>query len=384
MADLLDGLPIPAFIKNTDGAYEHANRAFLEWFEFGVEPVDGKTDRQLMPTDLASLIMAGDREILSGAAATREELNVVLASGAARTIDLIRFPLHSGGALYGVAGLVIDTTVHTVDKLTMSEKMHQAELADRSKSEFLANMSHELRTPLNAIIGFSEIIKTEMMGPIEQASYVEYSSDIHASATHLLGLINDILDLSKIEAGSEELAEEAVLLPDLVEAVVVLIKSRAHNSGVRLKTDIPANPPTLIVDKRKVKQILVNLLTNAIKFTPQEGMVTLRADGDANTGDFLFQVIDTGIGMAEEDIPKALSPFSQLDRQLSRKHEGTGLGLPLTKRMVEMHFGTLTIVSALGEGTTITVRFPASRVSYPDQASAEPVLPAGESVFGDT
>lgn len=382
--EIIEGLPVPAFIKNAEGVYELTNSAFSQWFELAGQEVIGKTDRALMPTDLGSFMIAGDREVFRFNKASREVLDVVLPSGAARTVDLIRFPLQLGQNRKGVAGLVIDTTAHTLDKLNLSESIHQAELANRSKSEFLANMSHELRTPLNAIIGFSEMIKTEMMGPIGQPSYAEYGGDIYESATHLLGLINDILDLSKIEAGSEELAEEAVLLPDLISAVITLVKSRAHKGGIRLTTDIVDPGPVFYVDKRKVKQILVNLLTNAIKFTPQGGQVTLRALGDDSTGDFVFQVIDTGVGMAEEDIPRALSPFSQLDRQLSRKHEGTGLGLPLTKRMVEMHFGSLKVVSSIGEGTTIIVQFPATRVSWPDQESPTPGVAGAEPVFGNT
>lgn len=377
-------MPMPAYLKDSNGVYRLANAAFSDCFEVDSSKVVGATDRDILPSDLATLIIAGDREVLRDGKPATEALAISLPSGTERSIDLIRFTLMQGEGSACLAGIVVDTTAHTLAKRELRESQRQAELGNRSKSEFLANMSHELRTPLNAIIGFSEIIKTEMLGPIGQPSYIEYGTDINESAMHLLGLINDILDLSKIEAGSEELAEETVTIPDLVDAVIMLVKTRAHNSGIKLVTETPDDPPVLIADKRKVKQVLVNLLTNAIKFTPKGGQVILRTAGDDRTGDLMFQVIDTGVGMAEEDIPRALNPFSQLDRQLSRKHEGTGLGLPLAKRMVEMHFGTLAIVSAIGEGTTITVRFPATRVSWPEQQVSDPEPAQAASVFGNS
>jgi signal transduction histidine kinase len=251
-------------------------------------------------------------------------------------------------------------TVQDRDVQLTSAK-EQAELADRTKSEFLANMSHELRTPLNAIIGFSEIIKDEAFGPVGKTRYRDYAEDIHDSGQHLLDLINDILDLSKVESGTDELREENVDIQEFVGSVMALVKGRATKGGIELETVLEDGLPTLRVDKRKLKQILVNLLTNAIKFTLAGGKVTLRAWCCAEDG-HIFQVVDTGIGIALEDIPKALAPFQQIDSSLNRKFEGTGLGLPLTKCLVELHGGSLDLQSQVGVGTTVTARFPAQRI----------------------
>ena len=241
------------------------------------------------------------------------------------------------------------------------EARDQAESANRAKSEFLANMSHELRTPLNAIIGFSELTKNEMFGPVGNSTYLEYARDINGAGHHLLDLINDILDLCKIESGAGELQEEDVIVRHTVRSVLTLVKERAREGGVELVLEAPDDLPTLWADERKLKQILVNLLSNGIKFTNAGGRVVLKI-WCRKDGGYVFQVIDTGIGIALEDIPTALAPFQQVDSDLNRKYEGTGLGLPLTKALVEMHGGSLDLQSEVGVGTTVTVRFPTERI----------------------
>jgi signal transduction histidine kinase len=241
-----------------------------------------------------------------------------------------------------------------------------AENASRSKSDFLAQMSHELRTPLNAVIGFSEIIKDALLGdnPEKSAQYRAYASDIHTSGRHLLSLINDILDMSKIEAGKLELAEERVDVQQCIEASLLLVRERARQSGIALSVAIPANLPPLRADLRKMKQILINLLSNAVKFTKRDGRVTIEAFVE-ESGEFVLRVADTGIGIRPEDIDKALEPFGQVDDRLARSYEGTGLGLTLTKSLVELHGGRLEIASRCDEpptGTTVTAIFPARRV----------------------
>lgn len=251
------------------------------------------------------------------------------------------------------------------DLVRLADDLHvardEANTANRAKSEFLAAMSHELRTPLNAIMGFSEIIENEMLGPMGNAKYLDYVTDIHGSAQHLLELINDILDLSKIESGSDELLEAYVEVPEIVQSVLKLVKQRAHEHGVGLELDVPDALEMLCVDKRKLKQILVNLLANAVKFTDAGGKVALKVWCDTTSG-FVFEIADTGIGMAPEDIPKALSKFGQIGSDTGRRQEGTGLGLPLSRALVEQHGGSLELVSAVGVGTTVTVRLPAGRV----------------------
>jgi two-component system cell cycle sensor histidine kinase PleC len=237
----------------------------------------------------------------------------------------------------------------------------EAQAANRAKSEFLAAMSHELRTPLNAIIGFSEIIKNESFGPVGGSRYCDYAKDINDSGQHLLDLINDILDLSKIESGMDELYEEPIDVPNIIDSVLRLVRQRANQRKIAFELDVADRPPLLVADERKLKQILVNLLTNAVKFTDEGGKIGVKVWCHPKSG-FVFQISDTGIGIAPENIPKALSQFGQVDSDLSRQYEGTGLGLPLTKALVESHGGCLDLQSEVGVGTTVTVRFPATRI----------------------
>ncbi|HUN45321.1 MAG TPA: PAS-domain containing protein [Stellaceae bacterium] len=239
----------------------------------------------------------------------------------------------------------------------------EAELASRSKTEFLANMSHELRTPLNAVIGFSDVLIGEIFGPLGDARYRDYAHDIRDSGNHLLNLINDVLDVAKIEFGRIELSEEEVPLGEVIGSCVRLMRERADAAGVGLTAEVPADLPTLRADVRRMKQVLLNLLSNAVKFTPSGGEVTVAASVDE--GGLVLSVKDTGIGMAAEDLAIALQPFGQIDSRLARKYQGTGLGLPLTKAMVELHGGRLELISASGQGTTARVHLPADRVLKP-------------------
>jgi len=234
-----------------------------------------------------------------------------------------------------------------------------AEFANRTKTEFLANMSHELRTPLNAILGFSEVIRDGMFGPVD-AKYAEYARDIHHSGTHLLEIINDVLDLSKLEAGKLDLRESDVSVAQLAEQCLIFVRSKADAGKVRLVNNVPRNLPLLRADARAVKQVILNLLSNAVKFTPEDGEVTIAA---ANSGAGLsVGVTDTGIGMTQEQMKIALSPFGQVDSKLARKHDGTGLGLPICRSLMELHGGTLVLTSEPNRGTTMTAKFPRSRV----------------------
>ncbi len=239
--------------------------------------------------------------------------------------------------------------------------VEQAELANRAKSEFLAMMSHELRTPLNAVIGFADVMKDELFGPLGSDHYRDYSADIRASGEHLLNLINDILDLSKIEAKSFELHEESLDVAKAWDSVQTILREKIATAGLRVQARIPKRLPLLRADERAFRQILINLLSNAVKFTPAGGTVTIGAQIDGE-GRFVLQVADSGIGIAQEDLEAVFEPFKQVDGSLARKYEGTGLGLPLCKRLVELHGGRLAIESEPGTGTTVTILFGAQRI----------------------
>ncbi len=241
------------------------------------------------------------------------------------------------------------------------EARHRAEAANVAKSRFLATMSHELRTPLNAILGFSEVMQEELMGPLNNPQYKEYVGNIHDSGRHLLHLINEILDLSRIEAGRYELHEEAVRLADVVDDCRRLLKLKADGKGLTIEQDIAPNLPQLWVDERAVRQIVLNLLSNAVKFTPRGGRITLVVAPTPQGGQALT-VRDTGPGIPKDEIPKVLQAFGQGSLAHETAEGGTGLGLPIVQNLIALHGGTFDLQSELRKGTQASVHFPAARV----------------------
>ena len=236
----------------------------------------------------------------------------------------------------------------------------RAEQASRAKSEFLATMSHELRTPLNAIIGFSDVQRQELFGPLGHPRYREYANDIHASGMHLLDLITSILDISKAEAGKLEVVPITLDPRPVLDSAVPLVRGAAEAKRIRLSVEAPRTPFTCQADPRALKQIFLNLLSNAVKFTPEGGTVAVRLR-DLVDGDIEFTVRDTGIGIASADLPRLMKPFEQASRGYSQRNGGTGLGLPLVDALVRLHDGTLHVDSAVGKGTTMIVRLPSPR-----------------------
>jgi signal transduction histidine kinase len=237
----------------------------------------------------------------------------------------------------------------------IADKSRQLEAASRHKSEFLANMSHELRTPLNAVIGFSEVLLQRMFGALNDKQD-EYLKDIYASGQHLLSLINDILDLSKIEAGRMELVPAPFHLPTALENAVTLVKERAARHGIALHLDVDPRLDQVVADERKVKQVLLNLLSNAVKFTPEGGRISVKAG--LTDGAVEIVVIDTGIGIASEDQAAIFEEFRQVGSDDARKQEGTGLGLTLAKKFIELHGGRIWVRSEVGLGSTFTFTLP--------------------------
>ncbi len=270
------------------------------------------------------------------------------------------------GAPVRVTGANVDIDDHVNAEKDMLAAKENAEVANRAKTEFLANMSHELRTPLNSIIGFSDILVSESFGPVGKPEYRDYARDINASGHHLLSLINDILDVSRIETESLTLSEHRMDVIQTVKSCHRLVVERAEKAGLRLKLDVPNDlNAALFADERRVKQILINLLSNAVKFTDKGGTVSLSAKLDEKDR-FSLVVEDTGIGIAPEDIEAAMTTFGQVDATFARNYEGAGLGLPLSKRLAELHGGELILRSAPGMGTAVTVVFPAFRTQHLD------------------
>ncbi len=259
------------------------------------------------------------------------------------------------------------TSLRDVTKTKEAEKAlvtarDAAQMANRVKSEFLANMSHELRTPLNAVLGFSDIMEQELLGPLGTPRYKTFAHDIQVSARHLLDIINDILDISRVEAGTMDLYETIFDPVSVARSSLRLLEARALKTHCTLVLDLPDESlPAVVGDQRRIKQILLNLLSNAVKFTPEGGKVTLTLRQNPDES-LLFRVTDTGIGMSPQDIQKAMTPFMQVDSGMNRRQEGTGLGLPLAQSMIEMHGGTMTVESEPGKGTSVGFFLPAERV----------------------
>lgn len=267
---------------------------------------------------------------------------------------------------------------------TLRNAKEEAELASRTKSEFLANMSHELRTPLNAILGFSEILSNEMFGPLGVPQYKDYVTDIKESGAHLLGLINEILDVSKADAGKLELRENKTNILSIIQDTVRILRQKAIDDHIKVDIISDQKIPLIWGDERRLKQIILNLISNAIKFTPENGHIHIVTALCDKTG-LSIEIQDNGIGIPKQDISRILQPFTQIDSKLARKYNGTGLGLPLAKTMIELHQGTLHIDSTLGKGTTVTITLPPERLiqtkisnSSTEESSSPPPLEVDE------
>jgi signal transduction histidine kinase len=273
-----------------------------------------------------------------------------------RTLQIRRRAMPNGA----VISIYSDVTDIQASERRLIEARSQAEAANRAKGDFLANMSHELRTPLNAIIGFSEVISNQLFGPIANQKYLEYIKDIHTSSLHLLSIINDVLDMSKIEAGKVELAKEVVQLQNVITEVMRMVHERARSRDIEMTAQLSDESVEIWGDERSMKQIFLNLLSNAIKFSKDGGQIYVRIV--ANQSDTaVMEIEDHGIGMSEEEQERALQPFGQAKPVTTRKYGGTGLGLPITKGLVEAHGGTLTIDSRAGYGTLVRIVLPRER-----------------------
>ena len=358
---VIDAVPVRVSATDKDGRFVFANESFARAIGRPVQAMIGRTPKELRPGADSDAATEMDRRLIAREirpapfeASVRDlggEERVLLVNKAVLDDDVGRAML--------VVTVSLDITDRKRAELAVLAAKEDAELANHSKTEFLANMSHELRTPLNAIIGFSQLMADEVLGPLGNSKYSGYARDICNSAEHLLGIINDILDVSKLEAGKLEIEEEIVDLSQIVRNLLHFVADRAGALEVAIDTEIARDLPRLRVDQRKLKQVLLNLVTNALKFSHPGGRVLLQARNAG--GAVVIDVIDRGIGMDEAEIATAVTRFGQVASTWNRKHAGTGLGLPLAIGLVELHGGTLEIKSRKGEGTTVTVSFPAER-----------------------
>lgn len=366
LSQTVEQSPDMMFITNTSGIIEYANEKFFKVTGYMPEEVYGQTPRilnsgktpQSVYEDLWKTIKAG--KVWQGEIEDRSKDGTIFWSNA--TISPLR---SKDGDITHYFSSHENIDDRKEAEAQMKQAKEQAVIANRAKSDLMANMSHELRTPLNAIIGFSATMQGETFGSVGSDKNREYLNDIHYSGLHLLELINDILDVSAIEADALELYEENISISKVTDAAVRLIRPRAEKGLVSVTSSIDKEIPHIFADERRVKQVLLNLLSNAVKFTAEGGEVSINAwlnDDDA----LCIAVSDSGIGMSEEEIDLALSTFGQVDSGLDRKHEGTGLGLPLTVRLMELHGGSLKVKSEKGKGSLITVTFPKARIVTSD------------------
>ena len=341
--------------RAADGRFEFVNPAVTSLMGYNPDELIGKTSEELgvwtaSTTRSEILKVLRENEVVHNFVA---ELRC--ADGSTMDASFSASLLEYRGETY-ILMIAHDITERMRQRQELIESKRAAELANRSKSEFLANISHELRTPLNAVIGFAELLHTEALGPHSNPQYCDYARDILEAGRHLLSLINDILDLSKLEAGRLTADTESCDVGELLSASQRLVAERASDAGLLLEVETPEDGLEIDADPRRMKQILINLLSNAVKFTPEGGRVQMSAQAE---GDWVrFSVSDTGIGMSPEDLEKARTPFEQVDSALSRRHEGAGLGLPIVQALVDLQSGCFEIESESGAGTTARVYMP--------------------------
>ncbi|MBL4615518.1 MAG: ABC transporter substrate-binding protein [Magnetovibrio sp.] len=354
--------PYMIFITTIEGVIQYSNPKFSKMTGYSFSEAFGQTPSLIKSgdtpravyTDLWTTILAGKN--------WRGELKDRAKNGsvfwAAASISPVR---DSNNRITHFVAMHEDITHRRLADKKIRLAIDQAEAASRAKTELLANMNHELRTPLNAIIGFSDLMRNEIFGPIHNEKYLEYANDILQSGEHLLDLVNRILDVSAIESGKLELHEESLNIPDFIEDCLLLVRPHADQAEVILLTDISDDLPKIYADHLRIRQVLSNLLSNAIKYSMKGGSVTITAR-IFDTGCLTISVSDTGIGMTQSELVKAMSHFGQVDAGLDRKHEGSGLGLPLAQNLIDLHGGEFHIESEEGNGTTVTISFPRERV----------------------
>jgi PAS domain S-box-containing protein len=370
---LLENIPNMIFVKDAkDLRFVRFNLAGEDLLGFSRDELIGKNDFDFFPADQAEQFISADRETLrKGQLVDIPEENIQTKAKGARVLHTRKIPvLDASGEPSFLLGISEDITEAKKVQEALRQAQEEAEKASRAKSQFLANMSHELRTPLNAILGFSALLRDDATGRLDEATRLRFLNQIHSSGQHLLELINDVLDLSKVEAGQMDLLLQPVELGQLIDEVRATVEPLARTKSVALNI-VLAPELRLVADPAKVRQMLLNLVSNAIKFTPSGGRIDIRR----RRLEALIEisVTDTGIGIAEEDLGRLFTEFQQLDAGRGQRQEGTGLGLALTKRFAELHGGRVSVESKLGKGSTFTLHLP---IQPPMPRAAAPVTPA--------
>lgn len=362
--------PLSVLITDPEGRIEYVNPYFTEVTGYSAEEVIGQNPRLLQSGWTPAAEYRRLWETITSGQVWRGEIYNRTKSGE------VFWELASVAPVRGADGKIThfvavkeNITQRKRAEIELMAAKERAEAANLSKSQFLATVSHELRTPLNAIIGFSDIMAAKLFGPLGDPRYDDYARLILESGQHLLSLVNNILDMAKIEAGKFKIREAVVEVKAIAGSALEMVRARAVAGGLDLAFDFPPGLPDLRADEQALRQIIINLLSNAVKFTQPGGHVTVRATLSPG-GEFLLSVADTGVGIAAEDIETVLEPFGQVDNDLARRYEGTGLGLPLCRSLAEMHEAQLEIQSQLGVGTTVSIRFPKERVVMRRAAAA--------------
>ncbi len=380
LASIFEVSEVGIIVTDHTGVIVRVNDSFVRTY--------GWTRDELVNVDFTELVTHDERErarinhkkYISVGVRSSGEIKMIRKDGSIANVLFTSATLELSQNRKFLVTTFMDITLRKQMEQSLRYAKEQADAANRAKSAFLANMSHELRTPLNAIIGFSEMMMKETYGPLGSVKYLEYMGDVHLSAEHLLEIINEVLDMSKIEAGRLELIEERVDLRDLIGAVVRMMASRIFSGKMEIKTELDPELPKMWADHRLMRQVLINLLTNAIKFSPDGGDILVLANV-AEDGFLKIVITDHGIGIEKENIKRALEPFGQVSERPEKRElrsQGTGLGLPLAKAMVELHDGILSIESEPGAGTSVTLAFPGYRMITEGEDSEAPAAFRGQ------
>lgn len=355
---VFDNSPLNMNLKDITGRYQLINKQYAEWYGLTPEDIVGKKASEFFyDPPMADSLDQIESYVLETGEPNQYEVKIKGMDGKWYDRQVIKFPVKTeDGKINSIGTVAIDITERKQNEESLQTALIAAEQANGAKSEFLATMSHEFRTPLNAILGFSEMIRALNAAPLRTDKIQEYANDIFTSGQHMLGLVNDILDMAAIEAGKRNLSKEAFSVDELITKCFAIVAHAANERRINLSTDIPDDLPALVADLSSVRQIVLNLLSNAIKFTNENGLITISAL--LTNEDITIKISDTGIGIPHDKLADITKPFTQVNVNSSIAHTGTGLGLSIVTALVELHDGEMVIESEINKGTSVSVTLP--------------------------